>query len=77
LLRFKEARIWPLNPTIMHEKTNPSSLCIIDNITTNNTHLGKMEILRPMKRMKRRIIISNGKNNMLQQSLSTYQQQLP
>jgi hypothetical protein len=69
LLGFKEARIWPLNPTIMHEKTNPSSLCITDNITTNNTHLGKMEILHPMKRMKRmkrRIIIYNRKNNMLQ-----------
>jgi hypothetical protein len=53
----------------MYEKTNPSGLYIANNITINNTHLGKMEILHPMKRMKRmerRIIISNGKNNMLQ-----------
>jgi hypothetical protein len=66
---FKVAGIWPLNPTTMHEKTNPSSLYIANNITINNTHLGKMQILHPMKRMKRmerRITISNGKNNMLQ-----------
>jgi len=45
----------------MYEKTNPSGLYIANNITINNTHLGKMEILHPMKRMKRmerRITIS-------------------
>jgi len=29
-------RIWPLNPTTMHEKTNLNNLYTINNTTTNN-----------------------------------------
>jgi hypothetical protein len=36
LLRFRVARIWPLNPTTMHEKINPNNLYTIGNTTINN-----------------------------------------
>ncbi len=36
LLLFRITKIWPLNPTTMHEKTNPSSLYITNNTKTNN-----------------------------------------
>ncbi len=36
LSRFRLARIWPLNPTIMHGKTNLNGLYIVDNTKTNN-----------------------------------------
>jgi hypothetical protein len=36
LSRFRVVGIWPLKPTTMHEKTNHSSLYVVDNTTTNN-----------------------------------------
>jgi hypothetical protein len=62
----------------MHEKINPRSLYTTNNTITNNIQGENGDSTSNEKNEKdeKRITISNGKNNMLQQSLSTYQQLL-